>query len=294
MMVSPANHQSAPIISSADDQISGPISHADDQSRPTISAADDQSRPTIGAADDQQVPTISGAWSQRVGRADWAQLTAELDSYGGALTPTLLTPDETDQLVALYDQDDRFRATIDMSRHRFGSGEYRYFRRPLPEPVEQLRQALYPRLLPIARDWYAKLGRPAPWPDTLDEWLAQCHAAGQRKPTAILLKYQTHDWNALHRDLYGELVFPLQVVINLSRPGEDHTGGEFLLVEQRPRAQSRGTAVLIPHGHGLVFTTRDRPVRSTRGWAGAPVRHGVSAIRTGQRFTLGLVMHDAA
>ena len=240
-------------------------------------------------------PSItSTSWPQRVDRVDWAQLAGELNDYGGALTPPLLTPDETDRIAALYDQDDRFRATIDMGRYRFGSGEYRYFRRPFPAPVEQLRQALYPRLLPIARDWYGKLGRPAPWPDTLDEWLAMCHAAGQVKPTPILLKYQQHDWNALHRDLYGDLVFPLQVVINLSRPGADHTGGEFLLVEQRPRAQSRGTAVLIPHGHGLVFTTRDRPVRSARGWTAAPVRHGVSAIRSGRRFTLGLVMHDAA
>jgi uncharacterized protein len=233
-------------------------------------------------------------WQQRVDRADWDEITGQLNDYGCALTPPLLTPDETGEIAALYGQDDRFRSTIDMARHRFGSGEYRYFRPPFPEPVGQLRQALYPRLLPIARDWYGKLGRPAPWPGTLDEWLAMCHAAGQRKPTPILLKYQQHDWNALHRDLYGDLVFPLQVVINLSRPGEDHTGGEFLLVEQRPRAQSRGTAVLIPHGHGLVFTTRDRPVRSARGWTAAPVRHGVSAIRSGRRFTLGLVMHDAA
>jgi uncharacterized protein len=260
----------------------------------TINPANDQLAPIISSADDQHAPTISGSWQQRVDGADWAQLTREVNDYGCALTPGLLTPDETDQIAALYGQDDRFRATIDMSRHRFGSGEYRYFRRPFPEPVEQLRQALYPRLLPVARDWYGKLGRPAPWPDTLDEWLAMCHAAGQRKPTPILLKYQPHDWNALHRDLYGDLVFPLQVVINLSRPGTDHTGGEFLLVEQRPRAQSRGTAVLIPHGHGLLFTTRDRPVRSARGWSAAPVRHGVSTIRSGRRFTLGLVMHDAA
>jgi uncharacterized protein len=260
----------------------------------TVNPANHQPAPIISPADDQPGEPISGPWPQRVDAANWAQLTAELGDYGCALTSPLLTPDETAGIAGLYDHDDLFRATIDMSRHRFGSGEYRYFRRPLPEPVEQLRQALYPRLLPIARDWYAKLGRSAPWPDPLDEWLAQCHAAGQRKPTAILLKYQQHDWNALHRDLYGDLVFPLQVVINLSRPGEDHTGGEFLLVEQRPRAQSRGTAVLIPHGHGLVFTTRDRPVRSTRGWAAAPVRHGVSAIRSGRRFTLGLVMHDAA
>jgi hypothetical protein len=174
-----------------------------------------------------------------------------------------------------------------MGKYRFGEGEYRYFQRPYPAPVEQLKQALYPRLLPIARDWYGKLGRPAPWPDT-------CHAAGQPRSTAILLKYRENDWNALHRDLYGDLVFPLQVVVNLSRPGADHTGGEFLLLEQRPRAQSRGTAVLIPHGHGLVFTTRDRPVESRRGWSAAPVRHGVSVVRSGQRFTLGLVFHDAA
>ncbi len=177
--------------------------------------------------------------------------------------------------------------------YRFGSGEYRYFASPFPEPVERLRQALYPRLLPIARDWYARLGRDAEWPDTLDEWLAVCHDAGQTRPTPILLRYRAGDWNALHRDLYGEKVFPLQVVVNLNEPGVDHTGGEFLLVEQRPRAQSRGTARLIPHGHGLVFTTRDRPVRSARGWSAAPVRHGVSTIRSGQRHTLGLVFHDA-
>ena len=282
MTVNPANHQPAPIISSTDDQHGGPISPADDQLAGPISPADNQ-----------PVPTISGPWRQRVDTANWAQLTAELGDYGCALTSPLLTPDETAGIAGLYDRDDLFRATIDMSRHRFGSGEYRYFRRPLPEPVDQLRQALYPRLLPIARDWYAKLGRPAPWPDTLDEWLAQCHAAGQRKPTAILLKYQQHGWNALHRDLYGDQVFPLQVVINLSRPGEDHTGGEFLLVEQRPRAQSRGTCTVLEQGHGLIFTTRDRPVRSARGWSASPVRHGVSTVRSGHRRTLGLVFHDA-
>jgi hypothetical protein len=148
-------------------------------------------------------------------------------------------------------------------------------------------------LLPIARDWWSRLGRETPWPDTLDEWLAMCHTAGQTRSTPILLRYGPGDWNALHRDLYGELVFPLQVVINLNDPGVDHTGGEFLVYEQRPRAQSRGTATLIPHGHGLVFTTRDRPVRSARGWSAAPVRHGVSVIRSGRRFTLGLVFHDA-
>ena len=181
-----------------------------------------------------------------------------------------------------------------MARHRFGEGQYRYFAAPFPEPVDALRHGLYGRLLPIARDWYARLGRRAEWPDTLDEWLEACHAAGQTRPTPILLRYETGGWNALHRDLYGDKVFPLQVVINLSDPGADHTGGEFLLVEQRPRAQSRGTATLIPQGHGLVFTTRDRPVASARGWSAAPVRHGVSTIRSGRRYTLGLVFHDAA
>jgi hypothetical protein len=234
------------------------------------------------------------AWAERVVRADWERITAEVNAHGCALTPQLMTPDECEAVAKLYDDDRYFRSTIDMVRYRFGEGEYKYFRRPFPEPIEPLKQALYPRLLPIARDWHRKLGRPAPWPATLDEWLAMCHAAGQVKPTPILLRYEQNGWNALHRDLYGDLVFPLQVVINLSNPGVDHTGGEFLLLEQRPRAQSRGTATLIPQGHGLVFTTRDRPVRSQRGWSAAPVRHGVSVIRTGQRSTLGLVFHDAA
>ena len=230
----------------------------------------------------------------RIETGDWDAIMAELDEYGGALLPQLLTAAETVQLRKLYDNDEHFRSTVNMGQYRFGEGEYRYLRTPYPEPVERLKQALYPRLLPIARDWWGKLGRPTPWPDTLDEWLRMCHDAGQTKSTAILLRYTARDWNALHRDLYGELIFPLQVVINLNEPGVDHTGGEFLLLEQRPRAQSRGTATLIPHGHGYLFTTRERPVLSSRGWSAAPVRHGVSAIRSGRRHTLGLVFHDAA
>ena len=232
-------------------------------------------------------------YERRVSGADWDAVAAEVDDLGCALLPQLLTPAECARIAGMYDDVQRFRATIDMARHRFGEGQYRYFDRPFPEAVESLRQALYPRLLPIARDWYAKLGREAEWPDALDEWLDRCHQAGQVRPTPILLRYGAGDWNALHRDLYGDKVFPLQVVINLNDPGADHTGGEFLLVEQRPRAQSRGTSTLIPRGHGLVFTTRDRPVKSARGWSAAPVRHGVSAIRSGQRHTLGLVFHDA-
>jgi hypothetical protein len=225
---------------------------------------------------------------------DWKQLTAELDSVGCALTPPLLTPAQCAEISGLYDEVERFRATIDMQRYRFGSGQYRYFDHPLPELVTELREAFYPHLLPIAREWADRLGRPAPWPDTLAEWLDDCHRAGQNRPTPILLRYQAGDWNALHRDLYGDLVFPLQVVIGLDRPGVDHLGGEFLLVEQRPRAQSRGTVTMLPQGQGLIFTTRDRPVESTRGWSAAPVRHGVSTVRSGIRHTLGLVFHDAA
>ncbi|MGA5544909.1 2OG-Fe(II) oxygenase [Mycobacterium sp. NPDC051198] len=235
-----------------------------------------------------------GPWANRVAAADWDAIRSDLDSVGCALTGPLLTAAEADRIAALYPDEHLFRSTIDMSRYRFGEGEYRYFADPYPDPVVALKHALYPRLLPIARDWWTKLRREAPWPDDLDDWLDMCHAAGQTKTTAILLRYEAGDWNALHRDLYGELVFPLHVVINLTSPGVDHTGGEFLLYEQRPRAQSRGTATVIPQGHGLVFTTRDRPVPSARGWSAAPVRHGVSVVRSGTRFTLGLVFHDAA
>lgn len=238
--------------------------------------------------------TESDVYAQRVDSGDWESITEEVNEYGGALLPQLLTPAEAEEIRNLYDVDDAFRQTVNMGRVRFGEGQYKYFHAPYPEPIERLKQALYPHLLPIARDWWCKLAREAIWPDTLDEWLQMCHEAGQDKSTAILLKYGEKDWNALHRDLYGDLVFPLQVVINLNNPGVDHTGGEFLLLEQRPRAQSRGSAFLLPQGHGYVFTTRDRPVESKRGWSAAPVRHGVSAIRTGERFTLALVFHDAA
>lgn len=229
-----------------------------------------------------------------VEQLDWAALADEIDAYGSAQTSQLLDTEQCQAISALYDEVGRFRSTIDMARYRFGSGQYRYFDHPLPEPVARLREAFYPHLLPIARDWADRLRRPAPWPDTLAEWLDMCHAAGQTKPTPILLRYGPGDWNALHRDLYGDLVFPLQVVIGLDRPGVDHTGGEFLLVEQRPRAQSRGYATTLQQGHAVIFTTRDRPVASTRGWSTAPVRHGVATVRSGRRHTLGLVLHDAA
>ena len=231
--------------------------------------------------------------ARRVAAADWPALTGELNELGCALTPCLLGPADCRALIACYDEDRRFRSTVDMARHRFGSGQYRYFADPPPEPVQALREAFYPHLLTIARDWADKLGRPAPWPDTLEEWLTLCHDAGQNKSAQILLRYGAGDWNALHRDLFGEMVFPLQVVIGLDEQGPDYTGGEFLLVEQRPRAQSRGTTTVLPPGHGLIFTTRDRPVRSARGWSAGHVRHGVSTVRSGHRHSLGLVFHDA-
>ena len=190
-------------------------------------------------------------------------------------------------------QTERFRSTIDMARYRFGEGEYRYFDRPLPDEVVELRNAFWPHLLVVARAWTGRRGERAPWPDAFGEWLAHCHAAGQVRPMPLMLRYGPGDWNALHRDLYGALVFPLQVVIGLDDPRHDYTGGEFVTVEQRPRAQSRATSISIPHGHGVVFTTRDRPVRSRRGWVNAPMRHGVSVVRSGRRHALGLVFHDA-
>jgi hypothetical protein len=236
----------------------------------------------------------TGSYASRVDDIDWKAAVAELNENGCAPTGQLLSPQECRDISALYDEVGRFRSTVDMARYRFGSGQYRYFDHPLPDVVRELRSAFYPCLLPIAQDWAAKLGKPAPWPGTLEEWLDQCHQGGQVKPTPILLRYRAGDWNALHRDLYGDLVFPLQVVIGLDEPGVDHTGGEFMLVEQRPRAQSRGTSNLLRQGYGLIFTTRDRPVKSQRGWSAAPVRHGVSAVRSGIRHTLGLVFHDAA
>ena len=231
--------------------------------------------------------------ARRVARLDWAAISRGLDDLGSSLTGPVLAPQECKALAALYDDDRRFRSTVDMERYRFGRGEYRYFDRPLPELVAELRAAFWPHLLPIARAWAERLGQPAPWPDRFEDWLEQCHEAGQIRPTPLLLRYGPGDWNALHRDLYGDLVFPLQVVIGLDRPGIDYTGGEFITLEQRPRAQSRGTTTAIAQGEGLVFTTRDRPVPSRRGWSAAPMRHGVSVLRSGRRHTLGLIFHDA-
>jgi hypothetical protein len=263
---------------------------------PTPAPAARGERASWVQAPPRSVPAPAAALASITRRVDalpWPDLWAELDDLGCALSTPVLSPAECREVADLYGDDARFRSTVDMARHRFGQGQYRYFAYPLPPQVAELRTALWPHLLPVAREWADRLGRRAPWPDDLDDWLAQCHRAGQTRPTPLLLRYGPGDWNALHRDLYGDLVFPLQVVIGLDEPGVDHQGGEFVIVEQRPRAQSRATTTVIGAGQGLIVTTNDRPVRSARGWTASPVRHGVSVLRRGRRRTLGLVFHDA-
>jgi len=236
---------------------------------------------------------VSGTAAARVDRLDWARIVDDLDDLGIAPIGLVLSAAECRSLIDTYDKVDRFRSTVDMARHRFGRGQYRYFAHPLPDLVTDLRVAFWPHLLPVAREWAVRRGQPSPWPDEFEDWLEVCHTAGQTRPTPLMLRYGAGDWNALHRDLYGELVFPLQVTIGLEAPGVDYTGGEFVVVEQRPRSQSRATAATIARGQGVVFTTRDRPVRTKRGWANAPMRHSVSVVRSGERHTLGLIFHDA-
>jgi hypothetical protein len=244
-----------------------------------------------------------------VASVDWAAAAAHLDVSGFAPLPALLTPEQCASLVAMYEDDARFRKRIEMERFRFGVGEYKYFASPLPSIVQTLREQLYERLAPIANTWVARLepdtrpkarvtGGPgthaSAYPPTLAGFLDRCHRAGQVRPTPLLLRYDSGGYNCLHQDLYGELAFPLQVVFVLSRPDVDFTGGEFLLVEQRPRAQSRGHAIRIERGAGVVFATRERPVAGTRGDYRTAMRHGVSTVATGRRLSLGIIFHDAA
>jgi hypothetical protein len=231
--------------------------------------------------------------ARRLAALDWVAIRENLDSLGSSLTGPVLAPAECKAIADLYGDDTCFRSTIDMARYRFGQGQYRYFRYPLPEVVAELRAAFWPQLLPMARAWAERLGQPAPWPDRFETFIERCKDAGQGRPTPLLLRYRTGDWNALHRDLYGDLVFPLQVVVGLDRPDVDYTGGEFVTLEQRARAQSRANTSAIAQGEALVFTTRERPVPSRRGWSKAPMRHGVSVLRSGCRRALGLVFHDA-
>jgi hypothetical protein len=228
-----------------------------------------------------------------VAAIDWPHVEDDLDATGFALMPALLGEDDCAALVAAYARDRGFRSTVAMARHGFGRGEYKYFDYPLPAMVAELRDSLYPPLAAIANRWHAKLGAAERFPASHREYLARCHAAGQRRATPLLLQYAAGDYNCLHQDVYGELVFPLQVAVLLAEPGRDFTGGEFVLSEQRPRQQSRVHVVPLRQGDGVVFPVRHRPVASRNGFHRVAMRHGVSALRSGRRHTLGTIFHDA-
>jgi len=234
------------------------------------------------------------AIAARVAALDWAGIATDLDAWGAAVTGPLFSPDECRELVALYADDARFRSTVVMARHGYGRGEYRYFDYPLPDPVAALRTAFHPPLAAIANRWAERLGAERRYPVDPAEWLAACHAAGQTRPTPLLLRYRPGDYNRLHQDLYGEHVFPLQAAILLSDPSADFTGGEFLLTEQRPRMQSRAEVVPLRQGEAVIFPVNHRPVDGSRGAQRAAMRHGVSRLRSGERYTLGIILHDAA
>ena len=232
--------------------------------------------------------------ADRVGVLDWDSIRAELDGFGCATTGPLLAPEECAVLASSYPEDTPFRSRVVMARHGFGRGEYKYFAHPLPASIATLRPVLYRHLAPVANAWNEAMGIPARFPDEHGAFLARCHEAGQTRPTPLLLKYGPGDFNCLHQDLYGEHVFPLQVAILLSEPGRDFTGGEFVLTEQRPRMQSRAEVVPLSRGEGVVFAVHNRPVRGTRGTYRVTMRHGVSRLRSGERFTAGIIFHDAA
>jgi hypothetical protein len=225
---------------------------------------------------------------------DWEKVSALLDERGSAVVERLLTPAQCRALVALYAKDDLFRSRVVMARHGFGRGEYKYFGYPLPEVLAARRTALYPRLAGIANRWNAAMGIDARFPPDHRAFLKRCHAAGQRRPTPLILKYEEGDYNCLHQDLYGEHIFPLQLTILLSDPDRDFTGGEFVMTEQRPRMQSRAEVVPLRQGDAVIFAVNERPVRGTRGAYRVRLRHGVSRARSGRRYTAGIIFHDAA
>src|ERR1700704_2258968 len=230
----------------------------------------------------------------RVAGADWPLLLAALDERGYAVLPRVLDPAVCRGIAALYEDEAAFRSRVVMARHNFGRGEYKSLRYPLPPLVAELREALYPRLAPLANRWHERLGREPRFPARLDAYLARCHAAGQERTTPLILKYEEDDYNCLHQDLYGEVLFLIQATARLRRPGGAFTGGEFLLVEQRPRMQSKGEVVPLGQGDAVLFAVNYRPVAGTRGDYRVTMRHGVSRLRSGQRLTLGIIFHDAA
>jgi hypothetical protein len=238
-------------------------------------------------------PRRAASLARRIGALDWDRIAAELDEHGCATTGPVLTEAECAALVALYDEETFFRSRIVMARHGFGRGEYKYFAYPLPEIVETLRSALYRPLAAIANGWATALGASEAYPEDHARYLARCHAAGQRRPTPLLLRYGPGDYNRLHQDLYGDLVFPLQATFLLSAPGRDFTGGDFVVTEQRPRTQSRAEVVPLERGEAAIFAVNQRPVRGSRGVFRATMRHGVSRVRSGDRMTLGIILHDA-
>jgi uncharacterized protein len=228
----------------------------------------------------------------RIANLDWPAITESLDNYGCAIITSVLTQEECRSLAAMYGRDDIFRSRIIMARHGFGRGEYKYWSYPLPEIVQQLREELYPRLAAVANRWNQAMKIDVSYPDAHEEYLERCHKAGQTRPTPLLLNYVEGDFNALHQDLYGENVFPIQVAFLLSEPGKDFTGGEFVLTEQRPRMQSRAEVVSLQQGEGVIFAVSHRPVRGERGTYRVNLRHGVSRLRSGHRNTVGIIFHD--
>lgn len=229
----------------------------------------------------------------RVAARDWSALVGDLNSCGSAVMPALLSPEECAEIAALYPHEEHFRSHVVMARHGFGKGEYRYFRYPLPDLIGGLRTALYPRLAAVANDWNERMGLAQRYPADHAAFLQLCHENGQTRPTPLLLQYGPGDFNCLHQDLYGDLAFPLQVAILLSQPGEDFTGGEFVLTEQRPRMQSRAEVVPLRRGDAVIFAVHNRPVQGTKGHYRVNLRHGVSRLRSGQRHTVGIIFHDA-
>ena len=244
-------------------------------------------------ARDQNVWVTNADLLERVASADWNHVADELDAHGNAIIERLLTSTECDALGALYPRDELFRSRVVMGRHGFGRGEYKYFSYPLPDVVATLRKAIYPHLAPVGNRWNDALGIAVRYPETHAAYIERCHAAGQHRPTPLLLRYGADDYNCLHQDLYGEHVFPLQLTILLSRPARDFEGGEFVITEQRPRMQSRAEVVPLRQGDAVVFAVHHRPVRGTRGVYRVNLRHGVSRVRSGHRHTLGVIFHDA-
>jgi uncharacterized protein len=245
---------------------------------------------TIKETPEASTPQSAG---ERVSRYDWNALAAELNAYGCAVLPKLLGARACAGVAALYPHDEHFRSHVHMARHGFGKGEYKYFKYPLPDLVGELRIALYPHVAPIANAWNERMNIATRYPGKHADYLKICHAAGQQRPTPLLLQYVPGDFNCLHQDLYGELAFPLQVTVLLSMPGTDFTGGEFVLTEQRPRMQSRAEVVPLQQGDAVLFAVHNRPVQGTKGSYRVNLRHGVSRLRSGRRHTLGIIFHDA-